>query len=110
MNSPYKVFSTSGINGQLVNRLMEIQELAYAINLQGRYRVGTTLTIDGHTLLVSAAQPMEGGSQLPWGIFRNMAAALPSASSDQQQHSIALEDLNEITRALRHYLDQPSSN
>lgn len=100
------VFRRHGIGTAIIAPVLQLQELALAVSLQGRYRVGAGYRGLDHLIEVSVYEQV---GRL-WTTRQTMAVALPTRDSDQRQHELAIIDLAGVADVLQELLQegQPS--
>lgn len=96
------VFRAHGITIAIGAPMMRIQELALAISLNGRHRVGAGYRGLDHLIEVSIYERV--GSL--WTTKRTMTAALPNEASDQRQRELAIVSLDAIVTTLEQLLQE----
>lgn len=106
------VFRRHGISIAIGAPMMNIQELAMAISLLGRYRVSAAYQGRDHLVLVNVWEPRVSDIDPhdAWRLLRRLSAALPTEESDQRQRELAIQDLGSIVEVLQELLreGQPS--
>lgn len=96
------VFRAHGINTGIAGPVLQIQELALAISLNGRYRVGAGYR--GLDYLIEVSIYERVGSL--WTTKRTMTTALPHETSDQRQRELAIVSLDAIVATLEQLLQE----